>query len=99
MALHFLGLANGLRRARDKDLNEAKIHMLVKTGAIPGSEDEEQSEDDSKYHCWTLEGARAYANSKAGRCIVIIDRYVVDATPYLGEHVRQYLFFFMIAMY
>lgn len=90
LALHFLGLATSLRRARDKDLNEAKTHMLIKSGVVSCFDDEEGEDNDSQYPCWTIEEAQKYADSKAGSCIVVIDRYVVDATTYMGEHVRRF---------
>ena len=37
---------------------------------------------------WTLEEAHACA-AASGRCLVVIDGFVVDVTDYLKEHVRR----------
>lgn len=86
--LYYFGLATGLRRARQEDLDEARIHMLTK-GPLPRPGSPVQTSIQEKYEhpTWTLEQARAYASSKVGRCLLILDGRILDVTTYLGEHV------------
>jgi len=37
---------------------------------------------------WDLQRALHYAKAVPGRCVLVIDGYVVDATKFMGEHVR-----------
>lgn len=89
MCFHYLGLAKGLKRARQTDLDEAQHHMITKQTLS----DSDKSQDAPTYGLnvpsWTLAEARAYAAAKPGRCVLVVDDYVVDATAYLGEHVRS----------
>lgn len=36
---------------------------------------------------WDLSRVKDFAEAKPGRCVVVIDGFVIDATSYLGEHV------------
>ena len=36
---------------------------------------------------WTVAQSRTYVASKAGRCVLILEDLVVDATSYMNEHV------------
>ncbi|KAF8971683.1 hypothetical protein BDZ97DRAFT_2024637 [Flammula alnicola] len=82
LGLQKLGLASSLRRAREEDLVEAVRHMQKKE-ALGIVEPEDNSWDGE---VWNLGRVKEYAEAKAGRCIVLIDGFVVDATQYLGEH-------------
>ncbi len=83
--LHRFGLATGLRRARDQDLVDAKLRMHAKSHEIPLEEEEASNVD---LPLWTLEEAHTYAAAKKGSCLLLIDGNCVDATVYMGEHVR-----------
>ncbi|KAJ3511348.1 hypothetical protein NLJ89_g4142 [Agrocybe chaxingu] len=80
--LHKLGLATSLRRVRSEDLGEALRYMHKKTvlGII---EPEDDSWDGPE---WNIEQVKQFAQLKPGRCVVLINGFVVDATLYLGEH-------------
>lgn len=90
--LYYFGLATGLRRARPEDLDEARTHMLTKGSLTqPSSPLQTFIQEKYKHPTWTLEQARAHANSKVGRCLLILDGRILDVTTYLGEHVcRSY---------
>ncbi|EMD32546.1 hypothetical protein CERSUDRAFT_87875 [Gelatoporia subvermispora B] len=104
LLLHELGLASGLRRARDTDVSAALEHMAQHEHArghmhgfepgyhaIPeGGFAREEDEPVAAWagDVWTLQQALEYARAgkTVGRCTIIIDGFVVDATAYLGEH-------------
>ncbi|KAJ8496691.1 hypothetical protein ONZ51_g948 [Trametes cubensis] len=93
--LHSLGLATGLRRARDEEIRVAREHMLLKEiaqahtdGQVVGSDSTTGSEEeceDWQGQVWTVEQLAEYACGK-GRCVLLLDGYAVDATEYLAEH-------------
>ena len=95
--LHSLGLATGLRRARDEEIRVAREHMLLKEiaqahtdGQVVGSDSTTGSEEeceDWQGPVWTAGQLAEYACGK-GRCVLLLDGYAVDATEYLAEHVR-----------
>jgi stearoyl-CoA desaturase (Delta-9 desaturase) len=37
---------------------------------------------------WSTDEVEKYVRGKPGRCVVLVDGFIVDATEYLGEHVR-----------
>ena len=80
-----LGLAKDLRRVRVKDIDAAIRDMLSKTD--PDHYVEEPAADAIEYPLWTVGQARAYAAAKPGRCVLILEDFVVDATKYMVEHV------------
>jgi hypothetical protein len=86
LTLYRLGLATGLRRAREDDLKEATIYMHRKThhGISPPEDDVNGWEGE----VWNLEQVQEYVKKKTGRCVVLVNGFVLDATGYLGEHVR-----------
>ncbi|KAJ7610805.1 hypothetical protein FB45DRAFT_982113 [Roridomyces roridus] len=82
-ALHSLGLVTGLRSVRDKDLKEAVEYMRYKeTHGIPPEHDAAPWTGET----WGLSQAYDYIEAKPGRCLVVIEDYFFDVTPYLGEH-------------
>ncbi|KAF9053392.1 hypothetical protein BJ165DRAFT_1339927 [Panaeolus papilionaceus] len=81
IGLHKLGLATGLRRARPEDMVDALKYMGEKHA---GKVDPEPHSWKGKV--WTLQEVHKFAAEKTGRCVLLIDGYVVDATSYLGEH-------------
>ncbi|CAA7264805.1 unnamed protein product [Cyclocybe aegerita] len=80
--LHKLGLATSLRRVRSEDLGEALRYMYRKT-VLGIVEPEDDSWDGPE---WNIEQVKEFAQAKPGRCVVVINGTVVDATVYLGEH-------------
>lgn len=36
---------------------------------------------------WDNDTLKRYVQERPGRCIILLDGYVVDATSYMGEHV------------
>ncbi|KAJ7651627.1 hypothetical protein DFH06DRAFT_1207561 [Mycena polygramma] len=83
LLLHRLGLVTGLRSVREQDLKEATEYMHFKdTHGVPPTEEDEPWDGE----IWDLERAQEYIKSKPGTCVVVIDDYFVDVTPYLGEH-------------
>lgn len=42
---------------------------------------------------WDTMKVKEYAKERIGRCVLVVDGWVVDVTEYLGEHVRVLLIF------
>lgn len=80
--LNWFGLAYGLRRARDGDVQEAANHMLRKREAPDTIVIEEWQGD-----VWSRTQLNEYVTSKAGICVVVIEGFAVDVTAYCREHV------------
>lgn len=92
MGLHYAGLATGLKRARQGDLDEAKHQMAAKRTVSDNDKGEDSVTHGPNFPSWTVAEARIYAAAKLGRCVLVLDDYVVDATAYLSEHVRSLWF-------
>lgn len=88
MALHRLGFAAGLRRAREGDLKEAKAYMHLKAHHQAPVEDDDTWDGE----VWTLDQVEDYRKSSPGRCMLLVRGFVVDATAYLAEHVSLQCF-------
>ncbi|KAF9068664.1 hypothetical protein BDP27DRAFT_1223879 [Rhodocollybia butyracea] len=91
--LHSMGLVTGLRRARGIDIQEALAYMDHKSlHGVPPRDDEEDNEKCT----WTVEEVKLYVRKQPGRCIVLVNGWIVDVTAYLSEHpggasiLRQY---------
>ncbi|KDR81083.1 hypothetical protein GALMADRAFT_1122110 [Galerina marginata CBS 339.88] len=82
LGLEKLGLVTGLRRARDDDLVEAVLYMRKKNNL--GVTEREVDTWDGEM--WNIDKVERFAREKTGRCIVLIDGFAIDVTPYLGEH-------------
>lgn len=78
-----MGLVRSLRRARQKDVDSARWRMQHKEHSDSGYSTEERNEPMS------VGQLRAYMQEKRGACILLFEESVVDATGYLGEHVRS----------
>ncbi|KAF9041780.1 hypothetical protein BDZ89DRAFT_1100041 [Hymenopellis radicata] len=76
------GLATGLRRARPIDMKEAVSYMKHKRSHGYAEETEELWEGPH----WNLAQVEAFVQESPGRCIILIDDFVVDATGYMREH-------------
>ena len=50
------------------------------------------SEEEPAMGEWNMEDVRRYVQDK-GKCVLVLDGFVVDATAYLGEHVCRPLAF------
>lgn len=85
--LHYLGLVTSVRRARPGDIDEARHYMRQKAlgRETTTAEPAEPWNGDE----WTVKEAQVYAASNPGRCLIVIDSFIVDATEYLKEHVSQ----------
>ncbi|KAF7339125.1 Stearoyl-CoA desaturase [Mycena venus] len=82
-ALHRLGLVSSLRSVRDEDLKEAMQYMHHKNmHGVPQPQEGAPWDGET----WDIQQAHEYIQSKPGRCLVVIEDYFVDVTPYLGEH-------------
>jgi stearoyl-CoA desaturase (delta-9 desaturase) len=125
--LHRLGLATGLRRAREEDIITAMKWMKkhghehshanhaysssesstsISDNEVLSSDTEEdkgESEQRDEACCgevlaklterdqlptWDEMKVQEYVRERAGRCVLVIGGWVVDATEYMGEHVR-----------
>ncbi|KAL0071122.1 hypothetical protein AAF712_001680 [Marasmius tenuissimus] len=87
LALHRLGLANGLRRARDEDMKEALGYMHHKT--VHGVPPLEEQEEEKQATEWTIDKAIEYAFEQPDsrrRSLILVAGWVLDVTRYLGEH-------------
>lgn len=88
LLLNRLGLVTGLRSVREQDLKEAMEYMHFKgTHGVPPAVDGMTLTGET----WQLTQAYDYVKSKPGSCVVVIEDYFFDLTPYLGEHVRPHL--------
>lgn len=60
------------------------------SSALSSSESTTEDTDapDAKLESWDRQALDAYVKAKQGRCVVLLDGYAVDVTPYLGDHVR-----------
>ncbi|KAN0100144.1 hypothetical protein V8E55_000128 [Tylopilus felleus] len=79
--LHYLGLVTSVRLARPEDIDDARHYMRQKALG------KDTTDTDAPWRGteWTLEEAHACA-AASGRCLVVIDGFVVDVTDYLKEH-------------
>lgn len=84
LALYKLGLVTSLRRARNGDLKEAIEYMHRKE--VLGVD--EVKTDTWNGEVWNTGQVQEYVN-KLGKCVVMIDGFIVDVTSYLGDHVRR----------
>jgi hypothetical protein len=78
-------IRHGLRRARKDDMIEAVKYMHDKTlhGISPS-----YGMDVWEGEVWNSRQLDESINASPWRCILLIDGFAVDATKYLGEHVR-----------
>ncbi|PBK76831.1 hypothetical protein ARMSODRAFT_948673 [Armillaria solidipes] len=82
IGLHKLGFATGLRRARKDDMLEAVEYMQHKYAyGVPPAEDDHWDGPN-----WTIDDVQSYIQGTLGRCVLLIDDFVIDATSYMGEH-------------
>jgi stearoyl-CoA desaturase (Delta-9 desaturase) len=86
-ALYKLGFVTSLRRARNGDLKEAIEYMHRKE--ILGVVEVETDTWNGKV--WNARQVQEYVG-KLGKCVVMIDGFVVDVTSYLGDHVSKVTF-------
>lgn len=93
--LHKLGLVTGLRKARQEDISAARSWILshhhepFPSSSASEEEDEITSfgnNDDDIKAKWNQEDLAL--NARKRNCLLVIDGFVVDASGYLGEHVR-----------
>ncbi|KZW00434.1 hypothetical protein EXIGLDRAFT_604374 [Exidia glandulosa HHB12029] len=81
--LHRFGLVWGLRRAREADISWAVKDMRRREEAKAQGLDPDEVCNGSD----TDEGEQTEWNARApGRCLLVIDGYVVDATKFMGDH-------------
>jgi cytochrome b involved in lipid metabolism len=83
--LQKFGLVTALRRAEEKDLLEAIRYMQEKEKAKLVDLDLDVDSWDGEF--WNIARVKEFTQRKTGRCFILINGFVVDATPYLGEHV------------
>ena len=88
LGLHHLGLVTGLRRAREHDVREATAYMRHKSHHGSNTYDKEQDENGWQGETWGIEKVEEFVTEKKGRCVILLDGFVVDVTGYLGDHVR-----------
>jgi stearoyl-CoA desaturase (Delta-9 desaturase) len=67
-------------------VKEASAYMDHKTHHHDISYSDDSNEWDGEV--WDVGEVEKYSKAKSGRCIVLVDGFVVDVTSYLGEHVR-----------
>ncbi|KAJ4467419.1 hypothetical protein C8J55DRAFT_525938 [Lentinula edodes] len=94
LLLHQFGLVYGLRQARDEDYKEALAYMNHKSlGGEPPLKEYANEEQDSPrksvgntYQHWSVAATKLYVREHSERCFLLLNGWVVDVTPYLGEH-------------
>lgn len=98
LCLHAMGLVSGLKRARPEDVSEALTYMSHKKenegpGHLIAASSDAEPEDEWFGEVWTWVDVEEYvrAGRDSGRCVIVIDGFVVDVTGYLGQHVRYIL--------
>ncbi|KAF8203931.1 hypothetical protein BJ912DRAFT_1090838 [Pholiota molesta] len=84
LVLQKFGLVTALRRAEEKDLLEAIRYMQEKEKADLVDLDLDVDSWDGEV--WNIARVKEFTQRKTGRCFILINGFVVDATPYLGEH-------------
>lgn len=85
LILQNVGLVTSLRRAEDKDLLEATRYMQRKEKVALVYLDSDVDSWDGEL--WDITRVKEFAQTKAGCCLILINGFMVDATPYLGKHV------------
>ncbi|EKM61593.1 uncharacterized protein PHACADRAFT_156838 [Phanerochaete carnosa HHB-10118-sp] len=86
LALHRLGLVKGLRKARDKDLSHARWRMHVKTQVATPDVLIAPNSSESQTAPMSISDVCVYVERAEGRCILLIDDMVIDATAYTIDH-------------
>ena len=66
--------------------HDTKYHCDDHT-SVSSSSSSAESESDWGGPVWDLEKLKTYTREKRGRCVVVINDYVMDVTNYLGDHV------------
>ncbi|KDQ63229.1 hypothetical protein JAAARDRAFT_53456 [Jaapia argillacea MUCL 33604] len=84
LALHQLGLVTSVRRARNPDIQEAKMfmaHGLHEGVAV-------MQEGDSRWDGeeWDTKSIQQYLQDHKAKCLLLINGFVIDGTGYLKEH-------------
>ncbi|KAL0565346.1 hypothetical protein V5O48_016675 [Marasmius crinis-equi] len=79
------GVKGQLRRAREEDIRDALEYMDHKNAH--GVPPPEPDESDSSANEWTTNDAMDYIRKYPGRCLILVQGWVLDVTEYLGEHV------------
>lgn len=89
-ALHRLGLAHRLRRAKQDEVQEAVQYMREKYSGTSSSTSSEYTTEDSQDECvledWTEEDVAAYKRGKPSACVLLLDGFVLDVTSYMVDH-------------
>ena len=86
--MHRLGLVYGLRRAKQEDVSDAARYMHEKhTHGTLGESSTDESEDEWQGEIWDMDRLEECQQDKPGKCVVLLDGFVLDVTSYLGEHV------------
>jgi stearoyl-CoA desaturase (Delta-9 desaturase) len=93
LTLAKLGVAWGLRRATPNDIAAAQAHMLSHGHDHIDAHQKmaEEEEWGRSVPTWTEAELKAYAE-RNDACVLWIDGYAVDATGYIGAHVRPLSF-------
>lgn len=86
-SLYRFGLASGLRTAHKEDIAAAKAwiqshHHEPFPSSHSSDDDDMDSSEATDMQKWTLQDALKSGKS----CLLVIDGYVVDASPYMSEH-------------
>ncbi|EJD36280.1 hypothetical protein AURDEDRAFT_140101 [Auricularia subglabra TFB-10046 SS5] len=85
LVLHRFKLVWGLRRARREDIAWAVEDMRRRHNECGEAQEDAQSVIDNETPpTWSLADVQGFV--KTGRCALLIDNFVVDATSILGEH-------------
>lgn len=90
LALNALGWVHGLRRAKQEDVREATHYMHQKYSGDeqPKESSADETEDEWQGLVWGANELSEFKRDKPSSCLIILDGFVVDVTPYLREHVR-----------
>jgi len=83
--LHCFGLAGGLRRVNEDDVNEARAYMVHKAHQGHNDPDDVHA-DEWDGEVWRIDDVERYKLDNPGRCVILLHGFVVDATGYLAEH-------------
>ncbi|EGO30998.1 hypothetical protein SERLADRAFT_432659 [Serpula lacrymans var. lacrymans S7.9] len=83
LVLHYLGLVKGLRRAREEDIVDAKEYMQHKHHDHVAGKKDDPSWNGPE---WKLTDLKEFMLQERGRCLVVVDGFVIDVSAYMGEH-------------
>lgn len=89
-AKSWMALHHGHGHGHVHDAHASDDESTVFSSSDGTTEDTDESDkkvSGKKLDVWNKQALDTYVQAKPGRCVVLLDGYAVDVTPYLGDHV------------